>query len=277
MNLCPLRVQLQASTSELWKLRLTGYETPASRSGRPTVLKLMLSQGGILQRHLRFWCPTCSRPLELRNEGFHERNGVVEEGGQLQPRRRGKGNAFVAVLFGPELSQKYVLGALVLGHSLKESDHGFFVEHVLEAFCDKKSPGMRKKIAENSCYCTLQRIRWINMIIIAIHFHGWNIIFCQSPQIWDPKISRRAIRNSIWCCFTRQISWTSRVRLSSRRFGNFVRFLTSRLWRNSQGEVRSGSATSSPSCRPKNWCSFMCGWVFLPNHFTSFKSLKVPN
>lgn len=158
MNLCPLRVQLQASTSELWKLRLTGYETPASRSGRPTVLKLMLSQGRLL-RNMRFWCPTCSKPLELRNEGFHERNGVVEEGGQLQPRRRGKGNAFVAVLFGPELSQKYVLGALVLGHSLKESDHGFFVEHVLEAFCDKKSPRMRKRIAENSCYCTLQRIR----------------------------------------------------------------------------------------------------------------------
>ena len=26
----------------------------------------------------------------------------------------------------------------------------FFVEHVLEAFCDKKSPGIRKKIAQNS-------------------------------------------------------------------------------------------------------------------------------
>eukprot|EP00434_Breviolum_minutum_P010469 symbB.v1.2.009233.t1/scaffold583.1/size184467/5 len=112
VNLCPLRVQLQASTSELWKLRLTGYETPASRSVRPTVLKLMLSQGGILQRNMRFWCPTCSRPLELRNEGFHERNGAVEEGGRLQPRRRGKGNAFVAVLFGPELSQKYVVEEL---------------------------------------------------------------------------------------------------------------------------------------------------------------------
>lgn len=104
--------------------------------------------------------------------------------------------------------------------------------------------------------------------------------FCQSPQIWDPKISRRAIRNSIWYCFIRQISWTSRVRLSSRRFGNFVRFLTSRLWRNLQGEVRSGSATSSPSCRQKmgSQLSMICGnyvtmygyvfvWVFLPNKF----------
>ena len=56
----------------------------------------------------------------------------------------------------------------------------FFVEHALEAFCDKKSPGLRKKIAENSCYCTLQRIKWIN--IIAIHFHGWNKNSSQSPQ-----------------------------------------------------------------------------------------------
>ena len=256
VNLCPLRVQLQASTSELWKLRLTGYETPASRSVRPTVLKLMLSQGRLL-RNMRFWCPTCSKPLELRNEGFHERNGVVEEGGQLQPRRRGKGNAFVAVLFGPELSQKYVLGALVLGHSLKESDHGFFRGTCAWSILWRKESRNEK---ENSWYCTLQRIKWINTI--AIHFHGRNIIPPKSPQIWDPKFSRRAIRNSIWYCFIRQISWTSRVRLSSRRFGNFVRFLTSRLWRNSQGEVRSVFATSSPSCRPKNWCLCVCVWVF---------------
>ncbi len=135
VNLCPLRVQLQASTSELWKLRLTGYETPASRSDKPTVLKLMLSQGRTLRRNMRFWCPTCSRPLELRNEGNSERK---DEEGQIQPRRsRGKGNAFVAVLFGPELSQKYVLGALVLGHSLKEYDHDFRGKLCLKHFVTK--------------------------------------------------------------------------------------------------------------------------------------------
>ena len=69
----------------------------------------------------RTWCPTCAKPLELRNKGLND--GSLAPVAPVAPRHRGRGFAFVAVLFGPnqEMLQRFVLGALVLGHSLKSS------------------------------------------------------------------------------------------------------------------------------------------------------------
>ncbi|CAE6931464.1 unnamed protein product [Symbiodinium natans] len=111
-RLCPLRLQVQESRG-LYTIQVTGLETPASRAKRP-VLRFNP------RRAIRSWCPTCARPLELRSEA----PSVAEE---VRRRPKGKGQAFVAVLFGPDedMLQRFVLGALVLGHSLRASGTSF--------------------------------------------------------------------------------------------------------------------------------------------------------
>ncbi|CAJ1453071.1 unnamed protein product, partial [Effrenium voratum] len=109
---CPLRMSIKESKGG-FVVQMTGLETPAARAEQP-ILKLRR------QRSLKTWCPTCKRPLELRSQR-------AEQVPMNRCRRRGKGTAFVTVLFGPdeELLQRFVLGALVLGHSLKMSETRF--------------------------------------------------------------------------------------------------------------------------------------------------------
>ena len=109
---CPLRMSIKESKGG-FVVQMTGLETPAARAEQP-ILKLRR------QRSLKTWCPTCKRPLELRSQ-------KAEQVPMNRCRRRGKGTAFVTVLFGPdeELLQRFVLGALVLGHSLKMSETRF--------------------------------------------------------------------------------------------------------------------------------------------------------
>ena len=107
---CPLRIQIQQSSKSSWAIQIKGIETPAARAKQLQVLKITPKT-----RVIRSWCPTCARPLELQNQAAQE--------AAINRRPRGKGYAFVAVLFGPdeEMLQRFVLGALVLGHSLKMS------------------------------------------------------------------------------------------------------------------------------------------------------------
>ena len=116
-NSCPLRLRIQQSSKGLYSIQVTGLETPASRAQQP-VLTLNPSR----RASSRSWCPTCAKPLEMQSK-------VAASPALDTSRRRpkGKGNAFVAVLFGPDedMLQRFVLGALVLGHSLKTSGTSF--------------------------------------------------------------------------------------------------------------------------------------------------------
>ena len=109
---CPLRLEVaQRSSNGAYAIRITGLESPASRAKQP-ILNVHPNR-----RVTKTWCPTCAKPLEVRNEAAEPQ----------MKRPRGKGYAFVAVLFGPDqdMLQRFVLGALVLGHSLKVSSTSF--------------------------------------------------------------------------------------------------------------------------------------------------------
>ena len=113
---CSLRMEiLQRSANHSYTIRITGLEAPASRAKQPIVPVTST------RKVSRSWCPTCAKPLEFRNEAC-----TATADPQAQ-RPRGRGYAFVAVLFGPnqDMLQRFVLGALVLGHSLKANSTSF--------------------------------------------------------------------------------------------------------------------------------------------------------
>eukprot|EP00439_Symbiodinium_sp_Y106_P077821 s595_g16.t1 len=96
-NMCPLRLDCKVDAGT-WNVQITGYETPPGRAEKPVV---WLSPARNHTKH-RFFCPTCGKPLELLADSAC---------------------AYVAVLFGPDkdVLQRFILGAMVLGFSLKKS------------------------------------------------------------------------------------------------------------------------------------------------------------